>query len=67
MCSTSFQNLGKLADVERVVADKNVVIVDILADKRLDLSRGISDNDLISIGNTELLLIVGIDVCVRLR
>ena len=41
--------------------DKNVVIVDILAGESLYLSRRVGHNDLFSIGNTELLLVVGID------
>ena len=44
-----------------VAPDKQVVVVDILAHKSLSLARGVGHKDLISVGNTELLLVVRVD------
>ena len=50
-----------------VAPDKQVVVVDILAHKSLSLARGVTHKDLISVGNTELFLIVGINESNLLR
>ena len=61
MCAKPLQALRIFTDMKSIVPYKKVVIVNILANERLSVSRRITDKNLISVGNAKLLLIVGIN------